>query len=492
MPTGLFPLSNVPLFVAVLLIALNAVIVVAALGIVPQNRRPSVALGWLLAILFLPVVGLAVFLLIGNPKLPKGRMARQADMDRLIRDNSSEDHCLADASGLPAWVHAVVRLNHRLGALPMTGGNRLELLDDYEGSLSAMTAAIRAARTYVHFEFYITALDATTAPVFDALEEAHRRGVRVRVLIDHIGSFRYPGYKQAVRRLDDVGIPWRRMLPVRPWRLEYQRFDLRNHRKILVVDGAVAYTGSQNVIDRSYNTKANKRRGLLWKDLMVRATGPIVDELNALFVTDWYSETGQILGGEAAPIESDETGAGILCQVVPSGPGFDSENNLRLFNNLLYSAQESIVISSPYFVPDESMLYAITTAAQRGVEVRLYMGETADQFLVYHAQRSYYEALIRAGVDIHLYRSPYVLHSKFLLIDGEVAVIGSSNMDMRSFTLNFEVSLLVCDRGFVERMKAIDRQYLQASRPVHLDEWLERPLAQRFLDNVCRLTAALQ
>jgi cardiolipin synthase A/B len=489
--TNLLSAINLPLSGTVLLIVVNMVILVIALGVVPQNRRPSVALGWLLAILFIPIFGLLVFLLIGSPKLPKSRRDKQSKMTELIRKNTSDSYCLGDPTGTPDWALAAVKLNHQLGALPMTAGNKLELLDDYNASLETMTEAIRAARSYVHFEFYIVAVDETTEPMFQALEDAHRRGVRVRVLIDHMGSIGYPGYGDAVKRLERAGVPWRRMLPVRPWRLEYQRPDLRNHRKILVIDGNLAFTGSQNIIDRSYNKRGNKRRGLLWKDLMVRTTGPIVDELNALFITDWYAETGEILEEEADLIE-DDAGGGLLCQVVPSGPGFDAENNLRLFNTLLYSAERSIVISSPYFVPDESMLYAITTAAQRGVAVRLYMGETSDQFFVYHAQRSYYQTLIEAGVDIHLYKSPYVLHSKFVIIDDAVAVIGSSNMDMRSFTLNFEVSILVCDREFVSRMLEIDREYLEASRPVQLDEWVERPLPQRFLDNVCRLTAALQ
>jgi cardiolipin synthase len=281
-------------------------------------------------------------------------------------------------------------------------------------------------------------------------------------------------------------------LPVQPLRGKWQRPDLRNHRKLLVLDGQVAYTGSQNMIDSSYDRLRNRRRSLRWKDLMVRFEGPIVAGINALFVTDWYSETDELLLREADPATVHDGPEALDCQVVPSGPGFEGENNLRLFNALLYSAQERIIISSPYFVPDESMLYAITTAAQRGLDVQLFVSEIGDQPIVYHAQRSYYEALLRAGVRIFLYPAPVVLHAKHFTIDDDVAVIGSSNMDMRSFSLNLEISVMVSGTSFVRELRRVEDGYRQTSRELTLDEWLQRPFKAQVLDNVARLTAALQ
>jgi cardiolipin synthase len=177
---------------------------------------------------------------------------------------------------------------------------------------------------------------------------------------------------------------------------------------------------------------------------------------------------------------------------VPSGPGFDKENNLRLFNALVYSAQKRLVIVSPYFVPDDSMLYAITTAAERGVEVQLFGCEVADQVVVYHAQRSYYDTLLEAGVRIFLYEKPVVLHAKHFTVDDDVAVVGSSNMDMRSFSLNFEVSLMVRGRDFVTRLRDVENQYRAHSRELTLDEWRTRTAKSQVLDNVARLTATVQ
>jgi cardiolipin synthase len=176
---------------------------------------------------------------------------------------------------------------------------------------------------------------------------------------------------------------------------------------------------------------------------------------------------------------------------VPSGPGFETENNLRLFNHLIYNANEQIVIASPYFVPDESLMQALTTEAQSGVDVRLFVGETSDHFLAYHAQNSYYQELVEAGVKIYRYRSPTVLHAKFVLVDDYVSVIGSSNMDERSFALDLEVSVLIADRDFRRRMDAVVAEFLEASTLLDFDAWNRRPLWHKYADNVARLTSAL-
>ena len=177
--------------------------------------------------------------------------------------------------------------------------------------------------------------------------------------------------------------------------------------------------GSQNVTDSTYNLKKNIKRGLHWVDLMARLEGPVVASVNAVFLSDWYSETDEILTDEI-DLFGVKSGPGDLdCQIIPSGPGFEFENNLRLFLGLIYYAQRKIIIVSPYFVPDEALLNAITTACHRGLHVELFVSEEGDQAIVYHAQRSYYEVLLRAGVKIWMYRKPYILHSKSMTIDDE-------------------------------------------------------------------------
>jgi cardiolipin synthase len=468
------------------------VIRVLAVIIVPRNRKPTSATAWLLAIFLIPYVGILFFLLIGSYKLPKSRRKKQEEINRFIIDSTEGIERVSRDHPWPPWLEGVVELNRKLGAMPLVGGNRATLNGDYRASLDAMADEIHKARRYVHVEFYILSLDKTTAPFFDALEDAVKRGVTVRVLLDHIASLRTPDFKRTKKRLTAMGAKWQLMLPVQPLRGKYQRPDLRNHRKLLVVDGRVAFMGSQNVIDRSYNKRSNIRRGLKWKELIVRLEGPIVAGLNAIFITDWYSETDELLRRETEPITDEVSENQLDAQVVPSGPGFAGENNLRLFLALLYYAQERIVITSPYFVPDESMLMAVTSAVQRGIKVELFVSEIGDQVLVYHAQRSYYEALLRAGVRIWMYKAPYILHAKHFTIDDDVAVIGSSNMDMRSFQLNMEVSLMVRGSSFVDEMRKIEDEYRKNSRELTLDEWMKQPLRSTILDNLSRLTSALQ
>ncbi|MGX6448135.1 cardiolipin synthase [Patulibacter sp. S7RM1-6] len=485
-------LSDLLLHGTVALDVVGFVVRVAAVIVIPPGRRPTSAMAWLLAIFFVPYVGVIAFLLIGNPKLPKHRRRKQREVNRLILERTAGMDAVPDEDPGPPWLASIVRLNRHLGAMPIVTGNAAELIEDYDASLAAMTAAVENAREYVHCEFYIVASDETTAPFFAALEAAHERGVTVRVLFDHIGSLRSPGYRRTLRHLRRIGVAWRPMLPVQPLRGKYQRPDLRNHRKLLVVDGDVAFLGSQNLIDRSYNKRANRRRGLRWQELMVRLEGPIVGGVNAVFVTDWYAETDQALEGEIARVDPSQAPHTLECQVVPSGPGFDEENNLKLFNALLYSAQRRISITSPYFVPDESLLAAVTTAAERGIDVELFVSEIGDQPLVFHAQRSYYDALLRSGVTIRLYPAPYILHAKHLTIDDDVAVIGSSNMDMRSFGLNLEATLLVSGPEFVARMREVEDRYRARSRELTLEEHRSRAWPGKVVDNLARLTSALQ
>ena len=486
--------AGISLALAIGAFVLDIVIRVLAVVFVPKNRRPATATAWLLAIFFVPYAGGILFLLLGSTRLSKRRRERQQEINTFIlqaTDGLEESR----PSELPAaWMDSAVRLNRELGAMPLVGGNRAQLFGDYQRSIDEMTKLVESATTFVHAQFYILILDSTTAGFFAALEGAKLRGVAVRVLFDHFASLRTPGYHRTLRALTRSGIEWHRLLPLQPWLGGYQRPDLRNHRKVLVVDGRVAFMGSQNMVDRTYNKWRNRHRGLKWQDIMVRLEGPIVAGLNAIFITDWYGETDVLLEREGsqtvAPMAPD---APLLnCQVVPSGPGFEGENNLRLFNTLIYAAQERVVLTSPYFVPDDSMLYAVTTAAQRGVQVELFVSEVGDQALVYHAQRSYYEALLKAGVIIWLYRSPTILHAKHFTIDDEVAVVGSSNMDMRSFTLNLEVSLMVQGRSFVADLRQVQEGYRRASRRLSLAEWQQRPLRSAVLDNVARLTASVQ
>ena len=485
-----FPLAEtLPAWLILLLSGVDLVIRVLAVGIIPGNRRPTTAMAWLLGIFFVPALGLILFLLFGNFRLSRRRTEQQQLVNERVRGSVELSHVASAYSG-PEWVQSAAELNRRLGSIPMVDGNQVELIPGYPDSIQAMAAAVRKAKHFVNAEFYIMSTDHVTDDLLTALEEAADRGVEVRVLFDHIGTLRVKGYNKLLKRLKASRIQWRRMLPLLPIHGQWRRPDLRNHRKIMVIDGEVAFTGSQNLIEPSYNNPKHRKAGREWIELMACLRGPIVPTLNVVFATDWLSETDESLEDQlqlAAP-----PAGRVTAQVVPSGPGFTTENNLRLFNTLIYSAQHRISVCSPYFVPDDSLLYAITTAAQRGVDVELFVSEKGDQFLVHHAQQSYYEALLRAGVRIYLYKAPFVLHAKHFTIDDEVAVLGSSNMDMRSFSLNLEVSVMLLGEDIVNSMRAVEDTYRDISHELLLEDWMRRPLAARYVDNVARLTATVQ
>lgn len=451
-------------------------------------------MAWLMAIFWLPVPGLLVFLIIGSKRLPKARTQKQAAINDLVSEIAlrEESDLITPITELHSGLRSAVRLGRELGAQPMLRGNSASICINYEESFALMAAAIRAAQEYVHIQFYLLVYDSTTEDVFVAIEEATARGIEVRVMLDHFTALRNPGAKRTRQQLDKVGAQWSYMLPIRPWRGDYQRFDLRNHRKLLVVDGNVGFMGSQNLVDSSYNKRSNLRRGLHWKDLMVRVEGPIVLGLEAVFQGDWYIETGEFLRHLHETEITTARPGDLDCQIVPSGPGYASENNLQVFVSLMYSAHRRISITSPYFVPDESIMNSIRAATARGVKVELFVSETGDQPLVYHAQRSYYEELLRAGVQIFMFKPPYILHSKHFTIDSDVAVVGSSNMDQRSFGLNMEVSMVVHGKEFVKDLDEVNDYYRENSRELTLEEWETQPLRSQLLDNLARLTSALQ
>ncbi len=466
---------------------------IAALGIIPRNRKPTAGMAWLLVILFDPWIGFFFFLFFGSARVGSKRRAKQAEINLLIAERTAG---IADpATEASPLVTTFLHLNRKLGALPPATASTVELFPDYLASMAAMTEAITTAQTRVHVEFYISDLDDTTRDFFAALADASARGVKVRFLFDHLGSRKLPGHKTMLEFCTTHGIEWYRMMPVRPLHGQWRRPDLRNHRKILVVDDQIAFCGSQNLVEASYGNPKYQEMGRRWVDLMARVTGSTVAALDAVFASDWYTESGEMLDVKRAdpqgPVAADAI-ADVTCQVVPSGPGFPSENNLRLFTSLLASASRRISITSPYFIPDESLLYAVTTAAQRGVDVELFVNEQSDQFMVGHAQASYYDALLAAGVKILMYPPPLILHGKHFSVDDTVAVIGTSNMDLRSFALNYEVCMMLLGPEAVAQLREVEDTYRSLCRPLTQEEWAQRSQGTRYVDTVMRLTAALQ
>ncbi|WP_276908930.1 phospholipase D-like domain-containing protein [Corynebacterium riegelii] len=488
------------------LFVLDFAIKLVMIGVVPGGRKPSSANAWLLLILFVPVIGLPLFLLMGSRIASRRRHRIQVEAKEAV-DNIHTD--IPDEPGsLSGEASSIVRLNRTLTGYPALEASIPALWTDYDMTMHRMAELIDNAQHDVNIEIYAVAWDDTTGIVFEAIERAVARGVHVRLLFDHIGSQKYPGFRKLKKRLTEIGVDWHMMLPLAPLRGRWRRPDLRNHRKLLLIDANVALLGSFNLIDRTYLLRRHRRAGRQWVDAFIELRGPIVASLESMFAVDWFTESGEVLelrspreigsgSGGAGGVGGGASGAGAnVVQLVPSGPGYLTEPNLRMFNTMIHHAREHLILCSPYFVPEDSMLEAITSACYRGVRVDLLVGAKADQFMVQHAQSSYYEQLLNAGVHIWEFPAPYILHSKFVLADpgteNAVGVIGSSNMDIRSFSLNYESSLFIASGSLLPALHHLALNYIAVSHELLPQVWEQRPWYRRYIDNVMKLTSALQ
>ncbi|MBM6592459.1 cardiolipin synthase [Microvirga pudoricolor] len=459
------------------------VIRIVMVVVIPFRRSPDAARGWLLLVLFLPWPALILYLMIGRPDYPRWRHERFGQLAKVfpgIMGKAAEPRAQAVAP-LPDHLQPVALLSRNLGHFPVVDGNSLEYLPDYDTVIDRLVADIDAAEREVHLLFYIFASDEAGRKVTDALARAVARGLDTRVLIDAQGS--RPWAKATLAGLEAAGVSVHRMLPVRFRPGHRIRADLRNHRKIAIIDGRYGYVGSQNIVDRDF------KPGIVNQELMVRLQGPIVQQLQATFLADWFLETTQALSTDDFEREVDREGNAVL-QILPSGPDYVGTGIEHLVVALVHNARERIIVVTPYFVPDGALLNAMKIAVLRGVEVHLVVSKIADQTLVRLAQRSYYAELLRAGVRIHLFKNK-LLHAKNMSVDGRIGLVGSSNFDIRSFVLNSEISLLVYDEASAARLVTIQEGYLRDSESLTFEEWRRRPFAIRIVENLGRMLSPL-
>lgn len=470
-PTELVLHDLTPTFGTVYLIS-DWLVRIVMLAVVPWRRPPEATRSWLLLIFFLPIAGLLLYVAIGRPAFPAWRRARYASLQpfklglvaRLGGDGDDGDPTAA--------------LAQRLGGWPAVGGNQLELIEDYDGVVRRLVADIDAATNHVRILIYIFADDSTGRLVIDALSRAVLRGVDCHVLIDPIGSHRW--IRRTTRLLRAAGVEAREALPLRLI-LRRTRRDMRNHRKIFVIDGVVGYVGSQNIVAKDF------RAGVTNRELVARVTGPVVTELAALFVADWYLETEAMLELRADP--PGRTGDAMV-QLLPSGADFGSQGFEMMMVAQLHAATDRVTIVTPYLIPDESLLGAMRIAVLRGVAIDIIVSKVVDQPLVALAQRSYYDELLTAGVRIHLFRDE-LLHAKNVCVDGTLGIVGSSNIDIRSFQLNNEASLILHDPTSVAKLGSIQRNYLATSDELDLTAWRRRAPLAKVAENLARLVSPL-
>ncbi|NUM55647.1 MAG: cardiolipin synthase [Candidatus Hydrogenedentes bacterium] len=459
------------------------VVRIVMLVYVPQRRSPAAARTWLLFIFFLPVAGLLVYWWFGRIYVPKKRLDLQKRASDWVREaiKQWDVQQAPETRVVPTVVGQAARLAKALGQFPVAAGNTVELIDDYDKSIQCLVDDIDAARSHVHLLFYIFSDDAVGQRVTESLGRAVKRGVSCRVLIDYLGSRPYLARLTAEMR--EAGIEVTPVMPVGPFRSNAARFDLRNHRKIAVIDGIIGHVGSQNIV------AADFKPGLVFEELVARVEGPVVSQLQVSLLADRYFEIGELIDDNSLFPHPHAKGTA-HAQVLPSGPGFAGGGIQSLIVAMIHDAEKRVVITTPYFIPDEPLLQAMRTAVSTGVEVHLILSEQRDQFFVGFAQQSFYEEVLEAGVHIHLYQ-PRFLHAKHMTVDDSISVIGSNNVDIRSFALNNEVCLIVYDEDVVRKHREIEARYFANSRELTLKEWNKRPIVKQAFQSVCRLVDSL-
>ena len=460
------------------LLIVDWLIRLAALWWIPSRTTPAAARSWLLLVGFVPLLGLPLYLLLGHPWLSRERVARQARASDVIREEQRPLSALrwTPRDGAAAEMAPLIE---RQGAFMPTHGNAVTLLDDYDASLRALLDDIGAATRQVHLLYYLMFDDPVGEAVTSALCAAAARGVTCRVLLDAVGAKR--GLRAYRARLRAAGVEVHDMLPggLR-WRRS-GRMDLRNHRKVAVIDNRIGYVGSQNLAEATFVAGHPNR------ELVARVQGPVVSHLEGVFASDWYIETGERLG--VRPDLSVQP-QDVATQLLPSGPAYPFENARDTVNALIHLARHKVVLTTPYFVPDDATLSALRIAALSGVDVQLVLSATNNQTLTAWAQQSYYAELLACGVKIALYR-PHFLHAKHLSVDDGMALVGSINLDIRSFALNAEVGLLCYSRDVVARMRAIEDDYLAHAEHLDAAAWARRPAWRRSREGIARLADAL-
>lgn len=469
--------------------------------VIMRKRSYGVTIAWLIVILLIPFVGAIFYLLFGENRLPEKRMAKAKISYRLYMEWLKELATRAPVNwqNLNPECAPLQQQAQTLIGLPALADNSITLITTPDEIISSITEEINLAESSCHLQFYIWQEGGRVDEVQKALVAAVDRGVVCRVLLDGIGSRDFLRSKVA-KEMKAAGVKIEESLPTGLVAAFFSRFDIRNHRKIVVIDGKIAYTGSQNMVDPDV-FKQGSGVGK-WIDVMARLEGPVVETLAGTFISDWLLETktGSFsqqalltdinLVREAGDLLARPAMGESAVQLVPSGPAYIPDAIHSLLLTTIYAARKELVMTTPYFIPDEPLLAALKAAAQRGVKVTIIVPEKNDSVLVKYASRARYEELAEAGVLISLFHGG-LLHSKTITVDGDFSLFGSVNLDMRSFWLNFEATLFIYCPDFTARLVAIQQDYLDESKPLNLSDFQSRNRFEKFKENTMLLLSPL-
>jgi cardiolipin synthase len=447
-----------------------------SLWLILQRRSPVATLAWILICAWLPIVGIAIYQFLGPPRLRRKKL-RYAQARALVASSQAKLPVVEDVGRL-------MRMAERTGECPPMRARALQLYDNGQDTYAAIEAAVAAAEHHVHLEYYIWEADATGTRLRDLLAERARAGVEVRLLVDGLGSPRVK--RQFVAPLLAAGVRVAWFNPVTFGALRSGLVNFRTHRKIVVCDGEVGFTGGINVTDVH---TARVSGADAWRDTHARIEGAAVQGLQRLFLEDWNFATGE-KDNLPAYFPAGSADGDYIVQVLGSGPDHKLFPIHKVYFAAIAAADRRVLITTPYFVPDEAVLMALTTAALRGVDVRLLVPRKGDSALVTAAARSYFEDLLAVGVKIYEYGPP-MLHAKTMVIDDELSIVGTANMDNRSFRLNFECALAIAGEATAEQLTRMFHQDLRSATRVDSNAESKVPLRQRVLESVARLLSPI-
>jgi cardiolipin synthase len=453
-------------------------------------RRPvAVVLAWFLIVVLVPLLGISLYILIGERPIGRKLTRKIIRMDKeyaAITANMRQRY-QADKQLLPIEGRALSLLAESNNGSPVIAGNKIELFTSSLKILQLFIDEINQAKKTLHLEFYIWALGGDADRVGEALIAAAKRGVVCKVLLDSLGSKDW--FKSTwPNRFREAGIEVTEALPIQVGRFQFRRADLRLHRKIFVIDGDIVWTGSMNMVDpRSFKQDSGVGE---WVDAMVRIHGPVASQFELTFSFDWSVDNPKITHFNDVVPAATPTEGRALAQEFSSGPVYRDDILYQVLLSAIMDARKELTITTPYFGPDDGLIQALMAAAGRGVKVTLIVPKLNDSTLVAWSSRSFYADLMNAGVNIAEFHGG-LLHTKSLLIDKRVAIFGSVNFDQRSLRLNFEISLIVYNDEFCAKLENLIDSYLAQSDMVNPESWAKRPRWRVLLENAAHLASPL-
>ncbi len=466
-----------------------AIFIILLVHILLRRRGTSeTRLAWMVFIILVPYIGALIYLLVGGVYV--GRRFKNLKKGKFTNLEFTEHPDLADLPGFepntPTPYRRVFTLAENLCQSDLVGGNALELKGNTREFLESLCEDIDSAKETIHLLTYIYLTDSTGKRVADALCAAVKRGVTCRLLVDSLGSRSFLN-SMLRRELESSGVKVVEALPASLWRIGTARIDLRNHRKIVVIDNVKGYVGSQNIADPAFAPKAKYAP---WIDCMVRVQGPAVHDLQRLFLEDWYLDTGENNNQLLESVQHVHAD-GADVQIIENGPQqIVSETFSLVLQSCFHVASEEIILTTPYFVPDVATQSAIHAAARRGVETTLIVPHRNDSKLVSLASRSHYEELLEAGVKIRHFTGG-LLHAKTLTVDRQLFLLGSANLDRRSMELNFEANMLGWNPNFAGQLRLLQKSYANDSIEVNAEKWLKASWQKRLARNAAGMLSPL-